>query len=514
MPCTVAQTRIKCFKKQHQGDTNNHDQNFIITWNNTPPEPLIDVSKVNFDKSILSKLSSRSLCCLALLTRPGLLVENGKLPGNSSTSGTCCQPDYSAKQFYATSELESVRSSPLELEGAPITCVAYKAVKVNEGEGNTSPIRPMIFPNIKCHEEILQKNYMAVKAEEKDFKNSLQLLFPECNQDVVDDGGGDNLGSLELFLILLIQVDLSTTKGWIRLIKTLDKHLPDKISSTTCMPHGLNDTNLRWVASSLFTTKINFNLAFLSGEAAVLDLKLRQLAIDRTFAHLDSDNKEGLCTSFTLLQNDYDLEPQKLKRHSHDQRTLIASSSQSGSLKDLMMETALETIQKPISTIVASAGEKMDQAAYTNCLLKNQERALDFLIDSKYHNPHVQSIIESYMKKYDKSATEFPRRHFLDAMSKNIFNPSFYKHTPKAMGCIICLLTQFDDPKSAEALLSLLCKDEEVIIFVLSIALVTILTGSFVLHSFLVWLPPVQVAAIRACKKLAFGLFNLFHLLV
>ena len=205
-----------------------------------------------------------------------------------------------------------------------------------------------------------------------------------------------------------------------------------------------------------------------------MSLAIKQRLMSVGVNSLPNDCNEEIRSSFRLLRDDYGLNKNQLKRYSHKQRTRIASSSESGSLKDLVMEHALKRIQEGTSALTVNG--QTDLEAYEGMLSTNQEKALAALLATKEYNPHVQTIVESHVKIYlnnrkngdteeeEEQDEEYPpRRAFLKKMKEVRFNavPS-KKKAPKEMSWIINMMTQFDDPASADALFSLLCNDKEV----------------------------------------------------
>lgn len=459
--------RVAAFLVQHLNTGAPPSTDFDSYWQSKQDSDYI----LDFDKSQISSLGINQLLILSLFVRPGLLVEKDKDPSKSETSITCCQPDVSAKRIHTSKDVESFTTTG-PYEQAPITAVVYKAEKVSSMR-NDSPIVPMIFPASKrgcCLEEVINPRFMAVQAKEGDFQQAIDILFPDW------DGGEtpadcDERSFDVVFMAMCQAFDLTKPKGWLKLLKRLHNSPPSQA------PHTLNLQNLYSFTSLLFAVKINFSVAILTGEGPIFSWKQRLMSGKANF-ELPNKNSHNhrVSTSFRLLQNDFGLHQQSLKGYSHKQRTTFASSSQSGSLKDLVMETALKIVQRGTSAVVSEVDEETDLDQYGRLLQKNHANALDTMLATRGYNPHVYLIVESHVKlnKIRNSTPEEddadddeaypPRKDFLNQMKNVKFNaaPS-RKRVAKEMSWIINLLTQFDDPSSAAALFSLLCNDDKVI---------------------------------------------------
>lgn len=459
------QQRAGAFLLQHLATGAPNNTTFDSYWKSNDSHDILD-----FDKSQISSLGINQLLVLSLFVRPGLLVEKDKDTSDSETSVTCCQPDVSAKRIHTSKDLESFTTTNI-YEQAPITAVVYKAEKVSALQNDT-PIVPVIFPESKrgCRlEEVLNPRFMAVEAKERDFQRAIDILFPDWGERETDDSAGEQSFDV-VFMAMCQAFDLTKPNGWLKLLKRLHSPPPSKASQT------LNLQNLYSFTSVLFAAKIEFSVALLTGEGPVFSWKQRLMSGAANFElPRNCSHHDRISTSFRLLR-DYGLNQLCLKGYSHKQRTLIASSSESGSLKDLVMETALKIVQKGTSAVVSEVDEKTDLEQYGLFLQKNHANALDALLATRGYNPHVQFIVESHVKlKKNRNSTandddadedeEYPpRKDFLKQMKNVKFNaaPS-QKKVAKEMSWIINLLTQFDDPSSASALFSLLCNDDKVI---------------------------------------------------
>ena len=424
----------------------------------------------DFDKSQITHLGTNQLLNLALFIRPGLLVENGKGPDDSEMSTTCCQPNICSKRIHTSTDLDlSLARSPGKYEKAPIAAVVYVAENIVSLQ-NDSPIVPMVFPEGKqgCHEELWNKQQMAVAPKPQNIQAAINILFPSW----IELEGVEDVAELSfeiLFMAMCQTFDLTTADGWLKLLKRM---LNGTDGGDFPSDRIQNMEALRFFTSVVFATTIPLSVALLAGEGAVFSLKQRVMSPNENLLP-DGRGHQAVRTSFRLVEGDCGLDGLDLKTYSHVQRSCFSASSESSSIKDFVMDNALRVTEKGSTTTV---GGKVNQTTtvgeYKMELVQGVEFALDLVLEIVEHNPQAASVIHSHVTRYlaangregEVYGKEYPpREEFLKKMEDSIFNaaPS-RKRVPKEVAWIINLLTQFKDPASASAMFFLLCNDIEV----------------------------------------------------
>ncbi|CAJ1948661.1 unnamed protein product [Cylindrotheca closterium] len=286
---------------------------------------------------------------------------------------------------------------------------------------NDSPIVPMNFPESKqgCHEELWNNQYMAVTPKEKDIESAIDILFPKWSEQEEVECAGDL--SFELLFMAMCQTfDLTTVGGWLKLLK--------RLIVNKSPPRIQNIQVLRCYTSLIFANRVNLSMALLTGEEFVFALKQQTMSAAENL--LPDRGQKEVCTSFRLLKDDFGLDYPRLKRYSHQQRALIAESSESASLKDFVMENALR-ITEIGSNFVAKVNKKTDLDQYTIYLQENHEFALNLLLEVVEYNSQVWAIVNSHVKRYlvqnGREGGVYgkgypPREEFLKKMKASRFN--------------------------------------------------------------------------------------------
>lgn len=454
----MAENLIKQFITNKFNDGFSDDESISTDWNTVD-------SNVTWNENEmvdLANVGTNSIIVTSLFLRSGCFMVDSKDDGASTPFYTCCQPGFSAKQFHTPDDLQSY-SSKKDSTQLPICAVVYKASQ-QTAQNHNNALVPMIFPaggTSTFKEEFGTCSLFAEKAEKDEFKQVLNLLFPNPAAHTAPTPEKES-SFKHLFQRMCQAFDLTTQKGWVKLLKKL---LSDK--GQVEVPTFASIKTLTLVTSLVFSSKININLALLTGEAPILAMKQKLLSAESPFRLL---NRCQIASSLNLLEDDFGLDQAQLKECSFRQRMLFAHASESGCLKDLLMDHSLKIIKKG-SSVFDRVDEDTDPVAYDKLHQSSHKVALEAVLATKKYNPHVRTILATYVDKKKKQMASSPggatKEEDWDDLLARMFKIRFRPVTdrskaPRDISWIINMMTQFDTPSGALALFSLLCNDKEV----------------------------------------------------
>lgn len=456
----MAEELIRQFINNHYNSGTVSDKSISDDWKAVDPDVKEKWNEEDFfDPS--TTLGTNATIVMSLFLQPGCFMVDSKDAGDQTPFYTWCQPAFNVKQFHTPNDLKSYNSTNKDSTQLPVCAVVYKAsAKSKQNQKNV--LVPMVFPATGTRtfaEALGTDNLNAEKVKNQDLRQAFDLLFP--NTPIHPHFERQN--RFKTLLQLMCQsFDLTTQQGWVKLLKKL---LSGK-EEVAEVPAFVSVQNLTTVTSLVFCYKINIFLALLTGEEPILAMKQRLMSAESPFPLLSGCQ---ISSSLKLLEEDFGLDEVELKQCSFHQRALFAKSSETGSLKDVLMENSLR-LSKKRSSVFDEVGEDTDPATYENLQRITQREALDALLATKEYNPHVRIILEAYIGKRERKMApnpfkleeEDPWADFLARIFKLRFRPVTDRGVPHEISWMVNMMTQFDSPSSALALFSLLCKDEEV----------------------------------------------------
>jgi len=376
-----------------------------------------------------------------------------------------CQPPINGKRF---SEANKSSDDPYQATPVSATLLLYKLTTKPDG----SRLLPMIYEDAVSRSQEPLETFATASVTEEDVMKVFQILFgskpPDNGQNwgnLDEIGGPSTLFSL-LLLCMLETYDLRTVEGCKRLITALGRHVFGAERCISMLNHlGIKhgqDHPISAIAVAFFSSVIPLKLGCLVAESFVVG-NHQCLVSSKSIV---SGCSRRLATTNMLLPSpttSNSLPHCNLKNMSNKLNHTAQGCFTTGSLNDFCMEVLLE---------YQSKGNKMveNNEEYNKEQEVRGRAALTRIIKAARHNPHLQTIIDSYkliLTRQGKTEKEgaVPRGHLdqsplkaeeiLQKFKKISGNAHAFAFDCKGLTTILVLimiLTDFHDETNARAL--------------------------------------------------------------
>ena len=305
------------------------------------------------------------------------------IPINEDKNLVMGQPHFNAKSFFQFTE-DAIDANCL------CSLVPYKKNQIDSGAENAL-VQPVELEFAGCstaHDDV------AVTLDQADYDDAFQLLFSIDIDKVIEELEDHGIRSSNPLVLLLFLIhvtsetfDLSHMEGWMALFCTLAKSEWGKDTTKNLLQLQLTKSQVISICTIIFWSKIEIKVACLAGESLLLCLKNEILSIDAHPVELPCIFEVTGQAAFS----DKELPTLALKERSHHLLVAASRLTQTASLLDLVLEYALSFKKQPPVW--------KDGLDYELDLKRQQEKAIQWLIDNRTFNPHVQLILQSYQEK-------------------------------------------------------------------------------------------------------------------